>query len=146
VAYVDHPDYAPTAVGLPARFVLGTNPGLGADFLIAFTGPGTIVSFQCSLVTSATVANRFVGIALKDNLGNPVFSVNSPVVQPASKTFDYIAWPGASNAVIAGQGVVPASTQINIPVVTVQSGWKLFSTTDSIDVADKWQGLNVCLS
>lgn len=118
-------------------YVTGTNPAAGSE--ISQTVPAGVrwklKSVRFVLVTSATVANRFVNFIVDDGTTN-IFDVYYPTAHTASLTVAYYAAPlGVTQTGLLG----PATNRIyfNIPAdMELLPGYRIRTTTTGIDAGD----------
>jgi len=109
------------------------NPSAGANLSYAVPQDALykLFSVRFRLVTSATVADRLVQLAIDDATTN-LFFVGAPSAQGGSTTFDYYFGVVAANTYSAG--VIPGL--LNGPIM-LPAGFKIKAVIDSIQVGDQ---------
>lgn len=121
-------------------------PAAGSDF--AVTTPDTeaqgmwqVVAIRARLVTSATVANRFVAVAVKDENGTEVYRVGYDTAITAGLTVICTLAPAVST-VVGGVANVKALT-FPLPAGPYASRTVFSSVTTGIDTGDQWSQVAV---
>jgi hypothetical protein len=121
-------------------------PAAGADFTI--TTPDTlaqgvwqIVSIRARLVTSATVANRFVALTVKDEVANEVCRVGFDTAITAGLTV-FCTFTPAVSTVVGGVTNVKALT-FPLPAGPYPSRTAFSSVTTNVDTGDQWSQIAV---
>lgn len=120
-------------------YLTGTDPAAGAE--ISETVPAGVrwklKGVRFTMVTSATVANRFVNFIV-DNGTTNIFDVFYPTAHTASLTAVYYAFPlGVTQTGLLG----PASNRIyyNIPAdMELLPGYRIRTTTTGLDAGDNF--------
>lgn len=76
--------------------ITGATPAAGAEISESMTANRRrmLLSFRFGLLTSATVANRFVGIFIDDGV-NELFAIHSSTAETATQNLDYVAAPSS---------------------------------------------------
>ncbi len=121
------------------RSITGTDPAAGDE--ISETIPDRrrwlIRSFAFTLVTSVTLANRYVRIIVDDGT-NRLFSFEINNVQSNSKTFDY----SFANMNV-DETFVNFSLFHPIPVFTLFPGCRIRTTTSNLQIDDNYSALQL---
>lgn len=111
-------------------------PNVGTDWSVVVPGGRMwrLVMGTVSLVTSATVINRYPGMEITDG-SNAYTQVATATGQPANSTIvvNYCAWAGAPNGGIASSFSLAA-----VPAVWIPGGWTLGSFTYNLQVGDQY--------
>jgi len=130
----------PTSAGGVLNTVSQAAPAAGADW--SYTPPAglrqRVQSIQCTLVTSATVANRVVVVRITQG-GNVVYQAASPTAQTASTTVSYVFAPGLPPQTATG-GVVVIPLPANL---VITSSTTISVTTQGLAAGDQWSALNI---
>lgn len=124
-----------------SRIVLPVaSPGAGLDW--SLTVPAghlyQLLAVTATLVTSAAVANRAVGLVLSDDR-NPFLTIPAGAVQAASLTGIYSWAVGANPATLGIRSIAP------IPDLILPTAWSLATSTLLIDAADQWSAVRLHL-
>jgi len=122
------------------------NPAAGADFTITTPdtlaqGMWSIVAIRARLVTSATVANRFVQFVVKDQTADEVYRVGYDTAITAGNTV-ILTFAPAVATITGGVTNVHALT-FPMPAGPYPSRTAFSSVTLNIDTADQWSQLSV---
>lgn len=114
-------------------------PAAGADWTITVPGQGVwqLLAVRARLVTSATVANRVVGLGLNDQT-TTVFNIDQPNAVPASRTTDFNWAP----SMLQTQGSGDATVTSRLPDIPLMGGWRIASATGAIQIGDQWSNVN----
>lgn len=123
------------AGGQVAQEQIGANPAAGAVFnYVNNTGAAqTLQSISWTLVTSAAVANRFIGVRILDVNNNIVASQANLTAVVASSTINSFYSQGLSNIPNSAAG-----TSIGgLPNVVIQPGWTVRLFVSAEDAGDQ---------
>lgn len=121
-------------------------PAAGADFTVTTPDSGAqgmwqIIAVRARLVTSATVANRFVALAVKDEVANEVYRVGYDTAITAGLTIICTFTP-AVTSVVGGITNVK-SLAFPLPPGPYPSRTAFSSVTTAIDTGDQWSQIAV---
>lgn len=109
------------------------NPAAGADINIPIGGtPRSIVALTATLVTSATVANRFPSLVVTDSLGHILAESSTPNAQAASVTQSW-CWAVGAPVIITAPFLMPWPAGLIVPVNGI-----IKTVTAGIQVGDQW--------
>lgn len=114
------------------------NPGAGTDWIL--TVPANtrwqIISFDSTLTTSATVANRNVQVAIDDG-ANSVWAHDVAAAIPASTAATIV---GTSTS--APTGVVTTIQSVTLPPnLILPAGFRIRSATQNLQATDQWSSI-----
>jgi len=123
--------------------VLPANPGAGVDFSIAVPAQRRYrpISLTAKLVTSATVANRFVHATVQDGGGDIFSNATQATAQTATQTVTYTFGPGLTSQII-NDGVAVITLPSNL---TLLAGWTIQSLTTGIQAGDQWSLISLAV-
>lgn len=126
--------------GVPANYPQsGTiaQPAAGANFTINVPpGQTWMVQSVCAtLATSATVANRNVGLTISDQAGNVVAVIPHTTNFTAGQTTRF-SWMTTGSQGVAGWNFSIPSAQF-----VVGPGWSIASITNNIQSGDQWSAI-----
>lgn len=113
---------------------------LAAGLSTVFTVPGGQIvvpqQITVSWTTSATVANRYVGLQFKDSAGNVIGQTYMNGAQPASTSYNYTFMLDAGSAFVAGNfGIAP------LPFMLMYERWQWHIVIVNADSGDNENGL-----
>jgi hypothetical protein len=117
------------------RTIAGTFPAVGSE--LQETVPSgrrwTLLALQITLLTSATVANRFPGFQLDDG-SSPYFYCQTNVAQPAGQNFTYQISPGGPFYNNAAFGfILPFPNLLPLKV-----GYHIRTVTQNLQAGDQY--------
>lgn len=131
------PVYARTDLSYTNTTVTGTIPA-GLSTLHTVVGGQLEVPQQITLtwITSATVANRFLGIQFKDAAGNVIGQTYMPGAQPASTTFNYTFMLDPGGAYVEDKFGIAA-----LPFMFLAENFSFHVVCVNADSGDQQEGL-----
>ena len=118
------------------------NPSAGADWTVAVPARTywRLKAAYSELTTSATVANRVVGIRVKDAAGKVVFFVKASAAQAASLTQRYSAGTDLPSAVADVTTLLPLPQDL-----VMREGWTVESVTTLIQAGDQFANVTLAV-
>jgi hypothetical protein len=117
---------------------------VGTDFADVpnFGDSHKLLSINATLVTSATVVNRFPHLQLVDRNGNVFYDIAAGTAQAASQTVHY---QFTADGVSAPQGTVLVDNLVSMPLPNFwappQFKWQ--AATTALQVGDQWSAISI---
>lgn len=126
----------------PARTLQLPNPAAGSDISTAVDPADRVrlLAVTAVLTTSATVANRLVGLRFQDVNGLTYFEQDLEADQAASRVIRYSWARGAgvsANTALTGE----VSLTGGLPWLMLEADDRLETNTRNIDAADQWSDI-----
>jgi hypothetical protein len=142
-SYLSWPQSPLTEAGVGAGHMrnIMLTPAAGSNWKLQSSMPlrWEVIALQCTLTTSAAVANRQMSVVVFDRLNNPIVRIPTNFTQAAGLAYSYYFYNGATH-------LQTNTTWITAPFpqgVFLDNGMYLQSRVVNLDAGDVWSLVNV---